>query len=101
MKSINKIFEITAFFTSFSFEWNNGFAYDGESHNFWEIVYVQSGEVGLEGAGVMHQMKAGEMIFHKPNEYVDAKTLYDYCDFLEEFISQWMCEKHTTDDASW
>ena len=39
--------------------------------------------------------------FHKPNEYVDAKTLYDYCDFLEEFISQWMCEKHTTDDASW
>lgn len=30
--------------------------------------------------------------FHKSNEYVDAKTLYDYCDFLREFINRWMCK---------
>lgn len=69
MKSINKIFEITAFFTSFSFEWNNGFAYDGESHNFWEIVYVASGAVQVSENERVYNLSKGEIILHAPLEF--------------------------------
>ncbi len=41
----------------------------GESHDFWEIVYVDRGELYLRGGEREHLLKQGEIIFHQPNEF--------------------------------
>ena len=66
--SINKI--VTVFFHEFG----KGFNFEGESHNFWEMVYVDSGAVEISANGKVHTLKAGEIAFHKPNEFHTIKT---------------------------
>ena len=69
MKIINKIFDITTFFSSFSFKWKNGFAYDGESHNFWEIVHVAAGAVQATENERVYNLSKGDIILHAPLEF--------------------------------
>ena len=41
----------------------------GESHDFWEFVYVDRGELYLRGGDREHSVGQGEIIFHQPNEF--------------------------------
>lgn len=66
--SINKI--VTVFFHEFSTNFN----FEGESHNFWEMVYVDSGVVEITAGGKAHTLKSGDIAFHKPNEFHTIKT---------------------------
>lgn len=66
--SINKI--VTVFFHEFG----KNFNFDGESHNFWEMVYVDSGVVEISAGGKVHILKSGDIAFHKPNEFHTIKT---------------------------
>jgi len=61
--SINKIVSIHYY------ELDKDFRYDGESHNFWEMVYVDSGAVEIKANDRLVYLKQGEVIFHKPNEF--------------------------------
>jgi len=61
--SINKIVTIHYY------EFDKSFSFEGESHNFWEMVYIDSGEVEILAAGRRFRLKQGEIIFHKPNEF--------------------------------
>ncbi len=47
-----------------------GFA---ESHDFWELVYCDKGQVLVQAGDNHYVLKAGEMVFHCPNEWHDAK----------------------------
>lgn len=69
MKMINKIFDITTFFSSINYKWNSGFAFSGESHNFWEIVYVVSGSVQITEDERVYNLSKGEIILHAPLEF--------------------------------
>lgn len=60
---------ITNFHTVFEGFHRDGFAFKGESHDFWEIVYVVDGEVGITAGDMTLILKKGELIFHKPNEF--------------------------------
>lgn len=51
------------------FEYAKGFVFDGEQHDFWEILYVDKGEVEVRADDVVHTLKQGNMIFHKPEEF--------------------------------
>jgi AraC-like DNA-binding protein len=51
------------------FEYMSDFAFEGESHNFWEFVYVDKGEVEVTAGRSLFLLKKGEMIFHQPNEF--------------------------------
>lgn len=64
-----KIFEITDVITLFYAEISKQFKYDGESHNFWEMVYVDKGEVICTADTNRFTLKNGEITFHKPNEF--------------------------------
>ena len=70
--SINKIVSIHYY------ELDRSFCFQGESHNFWELVYVDSGEIIINANDCEYQLKQGEVIFHKPNEFhtlkADSKT---------------------------
>lgn len=70
--SINKIVTIHYY------ELDKSFSFDGESHNFWEMVYVDAGQVEIRANNREYCLKQGEIAFHKPNEFhtlkADGKT---------------------------
>lgn len=52
------------------FEYMKDFHFPGESHDFWEFQCVDKGEVRV----LDHVLKAGQVIFHKPNEFHDLEA---------------------------
>jgi AraC-like DNA-binding protein/quercetin dioxygenase-like cupin family protein len=51
------------------FEFDESFVFDGESHDFWELVYIDRGRVRVKGGDRDIILGAGEVIMHKPNEF--------------------------------
>lgn len=51
------------------FEYMSDFSFPGESHNFWELLCVDKGEVEVTSDHETMVLKRGDIIFHKPNEF--------------------------------
>ena len=64
-----RIFNIEKIITLFYMELSKNFYYDGESHDFWEMVYIDKGEMICTADKNRFILKSGEMTFHKPNEF--------------------------------
>lgn len=56
------------------FEYMSNFYFSGESHNFWEFLCVDKGEVNVLAGSVEHTLERGDIIFHKPNEFHNVKA---------------------------
>ena len=61
------------------FEYTAELAFSGESHNFWEFVYVVDGSVLIEADGAPHILKKGEVIFHQPNGFHTIRSYNGSC----------------------
>lgn len=55
---------VTMYYYDFTASYRSGREY----HNFWELVYVDSGHVLAEADGETFKLGRGEVIFHRPNE---------------------------------
>jgi len=64
-----RIFNVENVITLFYMELSKSFAYAGEAHDFWEMVYIDKGEMICTADKNRFVLKSGEMTFHKPNEY--------------------------------
>ena len=62
-------FVIKSIVTIHYFEYSKNFAFTGESHDFWELVYVDKGEINATADDKVFRLNQGEVIFHKPNEF--------------------------------
>ena len=51
------------------FELGKGFRHRGESHDFWEMVYCDKGNMVAITEGTPIELHAGECLFHQPNEF--------------------------------
>lgn len=59
-----------------------------EVHDFWEIVYLESGEAIVDADGTLTHLFAGEAIFHKPGEVHSIKAFNGTIDaFFISFYS--------------
>ncbi len=67
--SFEKVFNIEKIITIFYMELSKNFCYAGEKHDFWEMVYIDKGEMVCTTDKNRFILKSGEMTFHKPNEY--------------------------------
>lgn len=56
-------------FTIHYFEYTKDFSFPGESHDFWEMCYIDNGVVEISAAGVEHTLFKGDAIFHEPGEF--------------------------------
>ena len=56
------------------FEYMSDFSFEGESHDFWEFLCVDNGEVDVLAGENKVTLKKGEIIFHKPNEFHNVKA---------------------------
>ncbi len=66
---INKEFEITEFYSAFDRICNRGFMFKGESHDFWEIVYVIEGSIVVTADERVIKLSKNQLLFHKPMEF--------------------------------
>ena len=64
-----KVFNVEKLITIFYMECSKDFCYDGERHDFWEIVYIDKGEMICTADKRQFVLKGGELTFHKPNEF--------------------------------
>src|SRR5574344_1579727 len=51
------------------FEYTRDFIYKGESHDFWEFLYVDKGTIDVYDGSEWHTLSKGQMIFHQPMEF--------------------------------
>lgn len=67
--SFDKLFNINKIITIFYMELSKNFYHEGEKHDFWEMVYIDKGEMVCTADEKRFVLKSGEMTFHKPNEF--------------------------------
>lgn len=48
---------------------DKNFIFSGESHNFWEAVFVSEGEITAIADEQIYKLKQGMLLFHKPMEF--------------------------------
>lgn len=51
------------------FEYPKGYLFEGESHDFWELLYVDKGEVEVRADDRLLILQQGSIVFHKPGEF--------------------------------
>ncbi len=51
------------------FEYTGTYAFPGERHDFWELLYVDRGEVQVRSGEHSCRLRRGHMIFHAPGEF--------------------------------
>lgn len=51
------------------FEYASGYIFEGEHHDFWELVYVDKGQVEVQADERIIELTQGDMIFHQPDEF--------------------------------
>lgn len=72
--TLTKDFTIEKLFSCHYFEYMSDFLFTGETHNFWEFLCVDRGEVEVTADSHHYTLKQGEIIFHKPNEFHGLKA---------------------------
>lgn len=72
--SIKKVFNINKIVTVHYFEYEKDYSFIGETHNFWEIVYVDKGEIEIEMDNEIKHLEQGNIAFHEPEEYHNLRA---------------------------
>ena len=67
--SFDKVINVTKLITIFYMEFSKDFCYEGEQHDFWEMVYIDRGEAICTASTRQFVLKSGELTFHRPNEF--------------------------------
>lgn len=67
-------FDVDRIYTIHYFEYRKDFHFPGESHDFWEFLCVDKGEVEVAAGALTHILKKNDIIFHRPNEFHNVKA---------------------------
>ncbi len=67
--AIRREIAINALITVHYFEYSRTFRFEGEAHPFWEMLYVDKGEVDVIADDTALRLTHGDILFHKPDEF--------------------------------
>ncbi|MEG1640669.1 MAG: AraC family ligand binding domain-containing protein, partial [Ruthenibacterium sp.] len=62
-------FAVDALITVHYFEYSSNYYFEGETHDFWEFLYVDKGEIDVRAADKEYHLQKGQIIFHAPDEF--------------------------------
>lgn len=65
---IKREIEIEGFNSIYYFEFGKDFTHPPERHDFWEMTYIDSGEIDAITEGHGRTISQGQILFNKPNE---------------------------------
>ena len=57
------------FASCFEMTYGKTYSFSGETHDFWEMVYVADGALGITADDRVLELGKGQIIFHKPMEF--------------------------------
>jgi len=66
---VDRLVQVTALVEIYNSPRPHGFYFQGESHDFWEGVYVHEGEVTATADEQVFQLRPGQFLLHKPMEF--------------------------------
>lgn len=66
---LENLINVSKIVTIHYFEFEKNFKTEGESHDFWEFVYVDKESIVCYADGEKIVLCKGEILFHKPNEF--------------------------------
>jgi AraC-like DNA-binding protein len=67
--SFVKELDIPRLVSLFYYKSPRNFRFKGESHDFWEFIYIDQGKMLITAGEKQYVLKAGELAFHKPGEF--------------------------------
>lgn len=70
-------FRITSLVNAAYYSLPEGFSFEGESHDFWELGYVDRGQVAVSYGRNSYLLKSGEMMLYKPNTFHSCRVLHE------------------------
>lgn len=76
------VVDVTKIVTIHYYEFGSDFVFEGERHNFWELVYVDKGNVLVSRDAEEIPLSQGHVIFHKPNEFHSIRALDSSPNFM-------------------
>ncbi|MBQ3135369.1 MAG: helix-turn-helix transcriptional regulator [Oscillospiraceae bacterium] len=82
------LFYIPEIVTIHYYELDKSFVFDGEAHDFWEMVYVDKGAVEIRADDKTLVLNQGEILFHKPHEFHAIRAFRSNPDF---FVISFVC----------
>ncbi|MBQ9965619.1 MAG: helix-turn-helix transcriptional regulator [Clostridia bacterium] len=89
------VVDITKIVTIHYYEVGKDFVFDGEYHDFWEMVYVDKGNVAITRDGEEIVLAQGEVIFHRPNEFHTIRAFESAPNFFViSFVSSSLSMKY-------
>lgn len=71
---LKRVFTVNEIYTVHYFEYEKDYSFKGETHDFWEIVYVDKGEIEIDMGAEKHILTQGQAVFHQPNEYHNLRA---------------------------
>ncbi len=71
---IKSYISVSSIVTIHYFEFTKDYRYEGERHDFWEMVYVDKGNIIADADGAEVSLCQGEAIFHKPGEFHSLRS---------------------------
>ncbi len=74
--------EITSIISAFHAHFPAEFRFDGEEHDDWEFVYVESGQIMAHADNKEYILKKGEMVCHKPFEFHTIRPYHGAADVI-------------------
>ena len=69
LKPVNRCVYINSVMTGIDGDRDKDFYFAGESHDFWEAVFVSEGEITATADERIFNLKQGMLLFHKPMEF--------------------------------
>ena len=60
---------IEQIFSIHYFEYTGNFFFEGEIHDFWEMIYIDKGEIDITAGDERIHLNTNEIFFHEPNEF--------------------------------
>lgn len=93
---LKRSLEITELISLFYFKSPRDYRFDGESHDFWEFIFVDQGRVLITAGKNRYVLRAGELAFHKPGEFhaVCAYENTPACFIIAAFVCTAPCMRH-------
>ncbi|MBE5039685.1 AraC family transcriptional regulator [Ructibacterium gallinarum] len=71
---LKKVFHVNKIVTVHYFEYEKNYFFVGESHDFWEFVYVDRGEIEIDMGSERFVLSQGYAAFHQPGEYHNLRA---------------------------
>ncbi len=75
---LSREIEIPCIYTVHYFKYGMNFRFENEKHDFWELIYLDSGNAFSINNGKKTQLKQGEAFLHKPNTVHNVYTDHEF-----------------------